>query len=92
MYWPCLIDLTPNGKTLVCINRNMNHDGESLIEVFIRLMGKPEHMGVIRETRDIFLLFPHQNLDERLRPLALHLSKESLLSYLDNQSFHESHS
>ena len=83
--WPVVVDLTPNGKTLICINRTDTSKEILLAEEFIRILGQPEEFGIIRETNNIFLLFPHQNLTADLYKIARQMTTETLLSYLDKE-------
>lgn len=80
--FPLHMELTPNGKTLVCVY--MNH--EKIAEAVISKLGEPEYVGWgEKETNTLFLLFPHQNLPEELKDIAERMTTNSLLEYLSTE-------
>jgi len=75
------IELTPNGKTLVCVYPS-NAQG-MLIASCLQQLGEPEVICPGEaDPNNVFMLFPHQDMSEDLREAAERMTTAHLLDSL----------
>ena len=75
------IELTPNGKTLVCVYPSTAQG--QLVARCLAVLGEPEIICPGEEDTDnILMLFPHQDMPEELREVAECMTTEHVLSNL----------
>jgi len=78
---PMTIELTPNGKTLVCVYPSTIQG--KLVARSLAIMGEPEMICPGEEDSDnIFMLFPHQDMPDELFQVAEYFTTEHLLDSL----------
>jgi hypothetical protein len=80
---PLWITLTPLGQTLVAVWDTPCQ--QMIIDAFISQMGEPQWMGPnLDNPGSIYLLFPHQNMPDKLKDTAERMTSEMLLRCLED--------
>ena len=80
---PFWMDLLDNGKTLLIIyswvpEKNM----ETLAERFEEVLGEPELVTSVEPSRNLYIVWPHQNMPEGWKEIAEAMTTKTLLNLL----------
>lgn len=74
------IYLTLTGKTAVFIQSWCSQElREMFAEKFVEALGEPEKMCFVKETGNLCMIWPHQNMPEILKDIAEDMTTEALL-------------
>jgi hypothetical protein len=74
------IYLTLTGKTAVFIQSWCSRElREMLAEKFVEFLGEPEKVCFVKETGNLCMIWPHQNMPQILKDIAEDMTTEALL-------------
>lgn len=82
----CMIDLSLQGETLVCVgptaNAAMVGMDDELVSAFLEMMGEPRAWA-LADSGEIILLFPHQDMPSEIKEIAEQMTAHHLMRKLE---------
>ncbi len=85
----CMIDLTLQGETLVCVGPTKDTaivgTDDELLMAFLEMMGEPQAWA-LADSGEIIMLFPHQDMPSEIKEIAERMTAHHLMRKLETAS------
>jgi hypothetical protein len=82
----CMIDLTLEGETLVCVRPEKDSAAvevdDELVAAFLKMMGEPRAWA-LADSGEIVMLFPHQDMPDEVKHIAEQMTTHHLIRRLE---------